>query len=455
VQRIVVSRCLNKSSRLTEMLVYLSDRVLDEDATDIHELEVGSQVFGRPPYYDTGADNIVRVHASMLRKRLREYFLSEGLHETVVIDIPRGNYAPVFQTRSSSTYSLPEASLPEPSGEASRLQQPGSPASAAALSSPHRTTWFLWIPATLALVFAVLFGVFLVRTLRRDSGAVASAQTTAPLARLFWSQIFRPNDSAQIVLDDAAVDFYQVATAHPVPLSEYFDRSYLRTVRQNASAAKLDPDLIESFILRRQSSYADTSLLWKFAQTAGMLKSNAEIRFARDLTFSQMKTGNVILLGNRQSNPWIQLFESNLSLRWRSDPARNIYYPEDELSSAADREHFKANAEAGKTHEGYATISFLPNLTGTGNVLIITGTGGTAVAAAVDFLSEERAIKDLHTKLNRGKNAELPPFEALLKIEKGAGLPRDTTIITCRALPLANSYTSPVAQNSSPSAGTN
>ena len=70
IERVALSRHVNRSARLRDLLVYLTTRVLEEDALEIHEQEVGHRVFGRPAHYDTGSDNIVRVHASMLRKRL-------------------------------------------------------------------------------------------------------------------------------------------------------------------------------------------------------------------------------------------------------------------------------------------------------------------------------------------------------------------------------------------------
>src|SRR5260370_30280299 len=100
VDRIVASRYLSRSTRLQDLLQYLCDRVVEDEAGEIHEHEVGHRVFGRPVDYDTASDNIVRVHASMLRKRLEQYFTAEGSRETLIVEIPKGNYAPVFRERT-------------------------------------------------------------------------------------------------------------------------------------------------------------------------------------------------------------------------------------------------------------------------------------------------------------------------------------------------------------------
>src|SRR5438270_2071818 len=81
VERLASSRYLNQSARLHDMFLYLCERVLDHSVEVIHEQEVGHKVFGRPEDYDTNADNIVRVHASTLRKRIDQYFANEGSQE--------------------------------------------------------------------------------------------------------------------------------------------------------------------------------------------------------------------------------------------------------------------------------------------------------------------------------------------------------------------------------------
>jgi hypothetical protein len=99
VRRVVSSSLICKSARLRELFLYLCNKVLDESVYDIHELELGHRVFGRPQHYDTAADNIVRAHASLLRKRLAEYFQTEGINEALIVEIPRGNYALTFRKR--------------------------------------------------------------------------------------------------------------------------------------------------------------------------------------------------------------------------------------------------------------------------------------------------------------------------------------------------------------------
>src|ERR1035441_1911341 len=100
VERVVASPQLKRAARLREFLLYVGQRTLKDGLEQVHEQEIGSKVFGRAADYDTSLDNIVRVNASELRKRIEDYFESDGASEMLVLEIPRGSYKPVFRERS-------------------------------------------------------------------------------------------------------------------------------------------------------------------------------------------------------------------------------------------------------------------------------------------------------------------------------------------------------------------
>jgi len=399
------------------MFLYLCERVLNHSIAVIHEQEVGHKVFGRAHDYDTNADNIVRVHASTLRKRMEQYFANEGSQEQVIIDIPRGNYAPVFRKRVAipSPILLPEV--------------PHAPPSAAGpIPRDWRTATF--IALSVALACSTLFLLWRVRVLEKVD-TVALPKT--PVVRLLWSSIFAPDKPTDIVLDDAALGYFQELTGHQIRLSEYFDRSYVRSVQDSVANTELGRGGAEALILKRQSSYADASLLWKLSQVAGALHNSPQLRFARDYSFRELKADNAILLGNSRSNPWIEPFESHVSLQWRFDRSQGAYYPVDTAGSASDENKFHVTPQAGEPREGYATIFLLPNLTGMGRVLIISGTGGAAVGSALEFLSDPGSLAQLRSQLQQSKSREFPYFEALLRVKSRSALPRDTAIVIARS----------------------
>jgi hypothetical protein len=99
VERIAASVELRRAARLRAFLLYVCEQSLNHGVKVIHEQEIGIAVFGRPSNYDTGVDNIVRVNATELRRRLEHYFAEEGAREEVVLEIQRGNYSPTFFRR--------------------------------------------------------------------------------------------------------------------------------------------------------------------------------------------------------------------------------------------------------------------------------------------------------------------------------------------------------------------
>ena len=417
VERLASSSYLNRSARLHDMFVYLCERVLDHSAEVIHEHEVGHKVFGRSPDYDTNADNIVRVHASMLRKRIEQYFVNEGREEPVVIDIPRGNYAPVFRKRAvvPLTGSVPQIATPAPF--------------APALGGRDSKLRF-FIALSLVLVCLILGLLWRIHMIEQADWA---APPKDPAVRQFWSGVFSSAKPTDIVLDDAALGYFQELTGHQVRLSEYFDRSYVRSMENSEASTLLGRAGSEALILRRQSSYANSSLLWKLAQMAGVFHSNTKLHFARDFSFRELKADNAILLGNSRSNPWIEPFEAHMALQWKFDASMSAYYPVDTGGNMGDENKYHISSQNGEPRELYATVSLLPNLSGTSKVLIISGTGGAAVGSALDFLSDGHSLSQLRSRLPQAKSAEFPYFEALFRVTSRSTLPRDTTVVICRA----------------------
>src|SRR5262249_24698817 len=92
-----------------DFLLYVSRQGIKNPAAEIHEQEIGVKGFGRSPHYDRSQDNIVRVNATELRKRIDLYYATEGVDETLAVATPRGSYRPVFDWRSPESLVHPAA----------------------------------------------------------------------------------------------------------------------------------------------------------------------------------------------------------------------------------------------------------------------------------------------------------------------------------------------------------
>jgi hypothetical protein len=100
------------SGRHPRFLRYVVERTLAGEADQLKEYVLGLEVFDRADGYDPRLDSIVRVEARRLRAKLQEYYAGPGSEDPVVLEIPRGSYAPVFTAKA------PPAAEPEPESAA-------------------------------------------------------------------------------------------------------------------------------------------------------------------------------------------------------------------------------------------------------------------------------------------------------------------------------------------------
>ncbi len=96
LQALLASGIFNRAPNLEHVLAYVCQKYFEGAAGQIKEYNVAVEALGRPPGFDQKRDSIVRVEAHRLRKRLNEYYETEGAGHAIRIDIPSGQYAPRF-----------------------------------------------------------------------------------------------------------------------------------------------------------------------------------------------------------------------------------------------------------------------------------------------------------------------------------------------------------------------
>jgi TolB-like protein/tetratricopeptide (TPR) repeat protein len=99
LEKLLSSRGFARNERMTMFLRYVVEQQLEGKAIQLKETLIGVEVFGRKPDYDPKMDPIVRTEAARLRTRLAEYYAGEGAADRVLIELPKGGYAPVIRSR--------------------------------------------------------------------------------------------------------------------------------------------------------------------------------------------------------------------------------------------------------------------------------------------------------------------------------------------------------------------
>jgi len=99
LDRLLSSATFQQVERLKRFISFIVTEAAAGRGDELKEYVVGVQVFGKEPSFDPRTDPIVRVQARRLRARLLRYYHDEGQHDEVVIELPKGGYAPVFKRR--------------------------------------------------------------------------------------------------------------------------------------------------------------------------------------------------------------------------------------------------------------------------------------------------------------------------------------------------------------------
>src|SRR5579872_3431618 len=103
LERVVLA--LERSPRLAKLLNFVGQKYLDGEADQITEYNIATEVFGRAKTSFDSTDSVARTEVYRLRKKLKEYYETEGKDHPVRILIPFRTYAPEFVRRDSLTAS--------------------------------------------------------------------------------------------------------------------------------------------------------------------------------------------------------------------------------------------------------------------------------------------------------------------------------------------------------------
>ena len=144
LERILASRCFQQAVRASHFLKFVVEETLTGGGQRLKGYTIGVEVFGRPADFDAQSDALVRVEAGRLRRRLVEYYASEGAGDPLRIELPRGSYA--VESRFVSTAASVVPAVPSPARAPAAVRTLGV---------------FPWrrVAAALALLLAVAGGV--------------------------------------------------------------------------------------------------------------------------------------------------------------------------------------------------------------------------------------------------------------------------------------------------------
>lgn len=127
------SEALDRRGNLAKLLCFVCEKYFQGSEDEIKEYEIAVHALGRSKDFDPQIDTIVRVTAHALRKRLEQYYRTQGAEHPIHITLPSGHYVPRFVSKAD------QEAVKFPVGPIEAGQASGQ-GSVADLSSPNYST---------------------------------------------------------------------------------------------------------------------------------------------------------------------------------------------------------------------------------------------------------------------------------------------------------------------------
>ncbi len=393
LERLLASDQFRSAQSLKRFLRYIVVETLEGEVEHLKETVLGADVFRRGPDFDPKTDNVVRVNAGRLRTRLESYYGGAGKGDPVLIEVPRGHYAPRFTLRTGSR------PLAAPTDEASAPNQPRIPRK----FRPY---------AVLALVcFGAGYGLHEWLPVNDDSVRIAPLPASLDS---FWRPLVEEGGGSVIVAYSSPV-FLKNSSGD---LVRYRGRLYEPT-----GVAVDDPGGLEGLVredlpasmgpYRFNTTYTGTGE----AQALHMLTSliirargDPIVHRSRLLRVRDIRENTVVLLGSPSGNSTLAELRGERDFHF-ADVGSGIVVNN---PRAGERSFYdvERDAQTGARRTDYALISMLPGLEGGRRLIVLAGCTTIGTLGAAKFISEPEGVESLR----RAFDGQLPRyFQALIR----------------------------------------
>jgi len=400
VHRLAASPGLQHAESLCHLLRYLVDHALDKPQEHIKEYQIAVDVFNRAESFDPRLDSTIRVQTSRLRNKLAEYYATLGANDSVVIEIPRGSYAPLFNIRT------PAAVPPAPGPGVPLPEQP----------EPPRARRWNWSAGVLfGLAIGALLGWLVAVRQAPNKPAEAAPSSDGAELRAFWSSVLKNPEPPLVIFSNAEF------VGRPETGLRYFNpktdsRDHIEDLYTGVGEALAIGDLAGVFRgLGRQMVVKRSGLL----------------------SWDDTRNRDLIFAGSPNEN--LSLRDLPLSQEFRFRPMKEGEPRPGDLAIVNERpgkgepQFFFATATV-PLSEDYGLVSLQPGPQVGQNVLLLAGTTTMGTEAAAEFVCRNANVAQFRKALGIPPGRPYPPFAAVLHARVARGVPVETAITVIRAL---------------------
>jgi hypothetical protein len=217
-------------------------------------------------------------------------------------------------------------------------------------------------------------------------------------------------------------------TGKTVTLEEYLNRSYLEPPKDAS------PMVIRFWSLFGPRSRTITeSVAAAVKLEAALSPYGVTVRHPSEMNAPFFENDSVILFGGPYTNPWMQLFEDRLNFRTVVVPDSALSEIQNLHPMPGEAPLYVANSRNGLI-VSYMRTAVLPNLGGSGHVVVIGGTRGASTEAGCSFLTRPESLAEILKRFGVSGISQLPPFELLLELKAFSRSPLNIRIVADRRL---------------------
>lgn len=407
LEKILANADFARSERLSRFLRYAVEQTIQGQGEQIKEHTLGIEVFDKRPSYDTRIDPIVRVEATRLRSKLKEYYATEGRDDPILIELHKGSYMPAFQKQEhKETNSLPQEVTPiQPS------------------LRPLRDWKMIALAAALLLAGGATYWASVLHSrnfsLQRQVEAMKPPIAEREFAPV-WRQFLAPETPTFVVFGSPL--FFNSRQAG------FFLR---RHVLNDPTSFRSDDNfrLLQERVGPLEGpryDYAEmgnTIALQRLTAFFGRRGKTLTALPAHVATWESIKDGNLIFLGAPRMNPLLRKLPVEQDFEWGAD--NNIYNRNPQPGE--QQTYITSDHRDAVT---YAVIARFPGLRPNRHILLLTAHSAPGTMAVVDYVTGPESVRDMTGKLQLPASGEPHSYQMLLRIFVDKGVPVKTEHVT-------------------------
>lgn len=402
IEKIENSHTLHSSDSLRKLFRYLADHSIEHPGTPLKEYQIATEVFGRPADFDPQFDSAIRVQAGRLRQKLSEYYATEGVGDSIQVEMPKGGYLLSFHPKRPESSKL-QVIHPE-NGEPKQSVAP-----------PSRSLWIAIVCLSTLLVAAIVALAVLVPAARQKNVIVTNPlQGVPPEIATFWKPFVSGAEEPWVIFSNGAF------VGRPETGMRYY------------SAAR---DTRSQTILDHYTGVGEVLAIHNLDRVFNLLHRQIRVKRGSLFSLDDAKNNDLIFVGSPAENLTLRdipgtkefVFQRPGSGERKGDLGIANLHP---LQN--EPRYFFGTPADKPLAEDYAVLALVKGLDPARSVLIMAGTTTMGTQAAVEFACNENSLHELLQKIHADSSG-VKPFEAVLHVKVTRGVPVETTIVAVRS----------------------